>query len=592
MFRNQNHGAFGETAKYPPWYPPWYPFETAVTTAFLIFLLFVNTMPLTVLLLLPFLPVRDDHNKRQQEVVRGLQRKNDRELQAVLACPTKGLEKKKAAKKSSPSTVLKPQAVTATTTTTTPIRPPSKKQRTTSKPQPVTPTPQDEDESSGSSTEVSVSGGNLFKTTLRVAKTSKFSAGDAEFSLDLQDDYSVLTDEGFLPGIMSDNNNAKKKNKVTVADYKLLKAQLQEKEEALEEQGLQLHASYAKTDELETVLKAVKAGPGGKKLKEEAKRLCHKVACLQGTIKNYKHHNDIFAVTEEKLKAQIKDLQAEIKGLQAQISAFQANGEAVSHTTATTNCSREDIHKLQMELKEAERNVEKFKSKFSTIHTENQKNVGVIGHLKHEIRELKKQVENPATATTAMDESLALEVENLKKENTKLTSTNETLKAQLKKARQALKDAGKKTDDEVVKAVVDIIKKYVREVAYRKYRFAVGEEQQEEFCRAVYDGIKSDPQLRFDDHTDSETYKEFDEFKRVYDASCRNALNTRRQYTQTLCQNAVTGEFFRKFVLLVLTLCVTYTKFVYAVPIYSVREEVWPNGDFGGYEDRLRPSTR
>ena len=132
-------------------------------------------------------------------------------------------------------------------------------------------------------------------------------------------------------------------------------------------------------------------------------------------------------------------------------------------------------------------------------------------------------------------------MENLTKENTKLVKTNKTLKEQLTKARQALKDAGKKTDDEVVKSVVEIIKDWVKKVGYRQYRFAVGKTQQEKFCRDIYDGIKSNPALKWDDHTDSETYKDFDEFKRVYDASCRDALNKRRQYTQTLCKNAVTG---------------------------------------------------
>ena len=68
-------------------------------------------------------------------------------------------------------------------------------------------------------------------------------------------------------------------------------------------------------------------------------------------------------------------------------------------------------------------------------------------------------------------------------------------------------------------------------------------DQQTKYCRALYDGIKSDPKLRFDDNTNPETYMPFVEFERIYDASCRDALNKRRQYTQTLCQAAVVGEF-------------------------------------------------
>ena len=479
--------------------------------------------------------MRDTHNKRQQELVKRLQKKQDRELQAVAAsaCPGTSVlkdTKRAANKQSPPSTVLKPHAVA------TPARP-SKKPRASSAP-PVTPSPDEEDDSS---TEVSASAVDLEVAPLTIAKTPKFGVRGTDLSLDLQqdDDCSALTkeEEGFLPDIM-----AKTKKAAPSAKEKRLQQELNEKEEAMEEQGLQLHAANVKLEELEKVLKAAKV-PGGAKVKDELERLCQSTGNLRASNKKLVEANDAFAATEEGLNTHIRELEGRIKDLEAQLRDLQANGQPVSPKTS------EEVQTLKLELKEANKTVDKFKSKFMTVHTQHNKDTETIKSLQFEIEQLKKAPQ-PAAAPTTMvvqDETLVVDLEKLKKENGKLSHTNSTLLEQLKNAKNALKAAGKKSQDEVSKNVVEIIKGWVKEVGYHQYRFVVGKDQQTKYCRAVYDGIKSDPKLRFDDNTNPETYMPFVEFERIYDASCRDALNKRRQYTQTLCQAAVVGEFVPVF---------------------------------------------
>lgn len=459
---------------------------------------------------------------------------------------------KKAAKKPPPSAVLKPQVAPATTT---PARP-AKKPRTgtTSKPAPVTPSPEEDDDDS---TEITASGSNLANSALIIPETSQFGVRGTEFDFDQEDrdNCSVLTEES-TKEVMS----GKGKKKGPTAIEKQLKEELQANQRALEEQGLRLQLATEQHEALQAVLKEIK---GTSTLKKQVDKMTRELAFLRTNIKSHQAANNKLASSEkellkqvEALEAQIKDLEAQIKDLQGQISNPQANGQPIGHN--------EQIQKLKLDLNEAQATVERFKSKFMTVHVQNNKNTETIATLQHQIRELQKkksptkdqstitQATTAATARAAVtvavtDETLVLDLEKLKKENKHLTTVNETLRVQLTNAKKALKKAGKSAKDEVVEGVLDIIKTWIKEVGYRSVRFVVGEDQQVEFCRDVYDGIKGNPQLRFDDHTDPETYKDFDEFKRVYDASCRECLNKRRQYTQTLCQVATTGMFCCEF---------------------------------------------
>ncbi len=73
-----------------------------------------------------------------------------------------------------------------------------------------------------------------------------------------------------------------------------------------------------------------------------------------------------------------------------------------------------------------------------------------------------------------------------------------------------------------------------------------------EMMELVYDGIKGDPELAWDD-VHAETHLPFSEFKRIYSATCREKLNTCRQFFQTRCLNAGIGTFYTNYARLCLS---------------------------------------
>ena len=86
------------------------------------------------------------------------------------------------------------------------------------------------------------------------------------------------------------------------------------------------------------------------------------------------------------------------------------------------------------------------------------------------------------------------------------------------------------------------INTWVKEVGYREWKFSDGPDEQREFAEMAYNGIKDDRELGWAKE-DADSYLGFEEFNRIYDESVRKALNSRRQYTQTKCKNAITGKF-------------------------------------------------
>lgn len=128
-------------------------------------------------------------------------------------------------------------------------------------------------------------------------------------------------------------------------------------------------------------------------------------------------------------------------------------------------------------------------------------------------------------------------------ENKELKQSNEALKLQLAEATKSLRGAGKGfLKAEVNDMAVKKINTWVKEVGYREWKFSDGPDEQREFAEMAYNGIKDDRELGWAKE-DADSYLGFEEFNRIYDESVRKALNSRRQYTQTKCKNAITGKF-------------------------------------------------
>lgn len=132
------------------------------------------------------------------------------------------------------------------------------------------------------------------------------------------------------------------------------------------------------------------------------------------------------------------------------------------------------------------------------------------------------------------------------KENVSLKTSNKRLTAQLEECTKVLKNSGKFVKSEVSARVEKKAKDYISAVAFHTYKFATTDKMLTEMMQVVYAGIKGDPELAWED-VNAETHLPFSEFKRIYSATCREKLNTCRQFFQTRCLNAGIGTFYTNY---------------------------------------------
>ena len=85
------------------------------------------------------------------------------------------------------------------------------------------------------------------------------------------------------------------------------------------------------------------------------------------------------------------------------------------------------------------------------------------------------------------------------------------------------------------------IQKWTKCTGYSKTKFLTGSNHETQYVELVYDSIKGDKDMGFEDKDNVDRYLPLSEFRRIYTDTCRKALNERRQYTQTLLLRAAVG---------------------------------------------------
>ena len=121
----------------------------------------------------------------------------------------------------------------------------------------------------------------------------------------------------------------------------------------------------------------------------------------------------------------------------------------------------------------------------------------------------------------------------------RLRYDNTSLEAKLADAIAALKDAGKHSKSEQNEAVKEAIQKYIKEVAFKKVKFARGD-RLDRLTRETYDDTKGNLGIGDPEQTDS--YASEDEFLRIYTSHVTGELNNRRQYVQSRILEAMQSK--------------------------------------------------
>ena len=171
-----------------------------------------------------------------------------------------------------------------------------------------------------------------------------------------------------------------------------------------------------------------------------------------------------------------------------------------------------------------------------------------IEHQQEEIVGLTKTNEEftDANSESATDTATMIkEIDDLTKENTDLISANrdlidetKSLKEALGAALASLKDGGKHCKSEENNAIKKAIQKWVKEVGFRKTKFAKGAKLVS-FTQEVYEGIKEKNKLT---EKDSANYCTKTDFHRIYEGWVGSQLADRRSYLQTGLMKSIMGE--------------------------------------------------
>ena len=261
-------------------------------------------------------------------------------------------------------------------------------------------------------------------------------------------------------------------------------------------------------------------------------------------------HSESDPILQNKIKAlekQVTELKAQNKTLASDMKNSSKDGHVelekaqkdVAALTRELSAKGREIKKLEQVLAEKEGLIDKLPDQESY-----EKLFGRYKKYKESSQKLQAKLEaaKMPKGCNAPDEELALQMEELVKANKDLELANKQLRKALDHSNNILKADGKFSKHEVRDAVKMKINAYIKKNLYHKNKFCVGKTAQKQFCESVYDALKDDAELGIGDANDKH-YKPVEEFCRIYDATCRAALQSRRQYTQTQCCSAIIGTF-------------------------------------------------
>ena len=143
-------------------------------------------------------------------------------------------------------------------------------------------------------------------------------------------------------------------------------------------------------------------------------------------------------------------------------------------------------------------------------------------------------------------ETLGEENAALKKENARLLKLTKELEGRLNKALSCLKTEGNFSPDEVSKAVVTEIEKFVKKEGYRDWKFVRSSASIAKFMGEVYEAVgKSMPSIL--DSNDPENYCDLIDFRRIYTKTSIKVLRDRLQYSQTRMKDALVRKLTERW---------------------------------------------
>ena len=143
-------------------------------------------------------------------------------------------------------------------------------------------------------------------------------------------------------------------------------------------------------------------------------------------------------------------------------------------------------------------------------------------------------------------ETLGEENAALKKENARLLKLTKELEGRLNKALSCLKTEGNFSPDEVSRAVVTEIEKFVKKEGYRDWKFVRSSASIAKFMKEVYEAVgKSMPSIL--DSNDADNYCDWIDFRRIYTKTSIKVLRDRLQYSQTRMKDALVRKLTERW---------------------------------------------
>jgi hypothetical protein len=148
-----------------------------------------------------------------------------------------------------------------------------------------------------------------------------------------------------------------------------------------------------------------------------------------------------------------------------------------------------------------------------------------------------------STNSQQVDEGLALELDNAKKEITLLKRLIEKLRQTIEEYQKELGKNNLNLPSEMSKIGQKKVREFCRDVCMHDTPFVTSVGNKEVLIKRIYKGIKDDPELGYSNQEDPDTYMDISEFARIYGKHCVEQLNQQRQNVVTKLLIAATGKF-------------------------------------------------
>ena len=279
-------------------------------------------------------------------------------------------------------------------------------------------------------------------------------------------------------------------------------------------------------------------------LEGDKTQLEQKVQGLEKQVQDLEHRPLI-----DPSKSNSSDVEALTKQLEASLASLESMTTEKNNYQAALNRVRDQCRGLGMDraltadrLKQAQAEITRLSAALRTTSDALTKARTATDTASATANTASATRSAPSSAGDTIElEGMAVDLEEKDKTIRELELVKEKLTNQVEVYKKILRDAGKHAPEEVSKAVVKRIQKWTKCTGYSETKFLTGSNHETQYVELVYDSIKGDKDMGFEDKDNVDRYLPLSEFRRIYTDTCRKALNERRQYTQTLLLRAGVG---------------------------------------------------